>query len=149
MAKLNLSQAAKAVGKNRTTIWRHVNTGKLSIERDREGLPLVDTSELIRVYGEISLNATADAVEVQHQATPSYDDLIATIDLLRSEQAEMREQLSSLTFLIGHNKSITSTTEEAVASDKAENDPSWPAEIKSLEDISVRDEIRKKYSQTR
>ena len=58
MAKINLSKAAELVGKDRTTIWRHVKSGKLSIERDADRLPFVDTSELIRVYGEIKLNAT-------------------------------------------------------------------------------------------
>lgn len=75
MAKLNLSQAAKIVGRNRTTLWRHINNGKLSIERDRDGNPLVDTSELLRVYGEMKLDATLEqekSITMKHHLTMSF-----------------------------------------------------------------------------
>lgn len=46
MAKVNISQAARLTGKSRTTIHRKLNSGELSIQSS-----LIDTSELIRVFG--------------------------------------------------------------------------------------------------
>lgn len=151
MAKVNLSQAAKLTGKNRTTIWRHINGGKLSSERDRDGLPFVDTSELIRVYGELIPIATPLQEEKPHQATPSYGELVRVVELLRKEQSEMKEQLIDLKNRLSYtptNAEIEKAkfnTPPPEEKGKPENDLSWPVEIKSLTDIVLRDEIRKKY----
>jgi hypothetical protein len=146
MAKVNLSQAAKLTGKNRTTIWRHINSGKLSIDRDRDGLPFVDTSELIRVYGELEPIATGDTEKKPHQATYSYEDLIAIVELLRKEQAEMKAEIENLTnrltYIPEPNSKELSTVKQ---SKKPEDDPDWPREVKTMADIILRNEINKKY----
>lgn len=59
MAKLNISQAAKASGKSRSTIQRHIKSGKLSVSRDTAGNIEIDTAELLRVFGELKQNTTA------------------------------------------------------------------------------------------
>lgn len=50
MAKISISEAARLTGKNRSTLHRHINSGKLSKDFDNEGNPVLDTSELTRVY---------------------------------------------------------------------------------------------------
>jgi hypothetical protein len=148
MAKVNLSQAAKLTGKNRTTIWRHIHSGKLSIERDRDGLPFVDTSELIRVYGELEPIATGDPEKKPHQATYDYEDLIAIVDLLRKEQAEMKAEIENLTNRLTYIPEPNSKEPSPVTqSKKPEDDPDWPREVKTMADIILRNEINKKYSQ--
>lgn len=137
MAKLNLSQAAKTTGKNRTTIWRHIKSGKLSAQNGTDGLPYVDTSELLRVYGELKTDATPATPELQHYATPLYQDLIDTIEMLRKEQAEMREQLANLTNRL--------TYTPPVSPKKPEDDPRWPQEVKTTADLALRNEIRREY----
>lgn len=150
MAKLNLSQAAKIVGKNRTTIWRHISSGKLSAERDRDGLPFVDTSELIRVYGELKLDATHAAEKLQHQATPSYEDLIEAVYQLREEQIRMREQIISLTNRLTHTPLVTEIDNESTNSKNLlpEHDPHWPEKITSMADIIKRQEIKGQYDKS-
>jgi hypothetical protein len=148
MAKLNLSQAAKVTGKNRTTIWRHVNSGKLSAERDRDGLPFVDTSELIRVYGELTSIATEPLKKKSHGATPSYDALIATVELLRKEQAEMKKQIVNLTNRLAYIPDKNDTEidlSSPLQSINPEDDPDWPKEVKTMADITLRSEIKKRY----
>ena len=147
MAKVNLSQAAKLTGKNRTTIWRHIHSGKLSIERDRDGLPFVDTSELIRVYGELEPIATGKNEKKPHQATYDYEDLIAIVELLRKEQAEMKAEIENLTNRLTYipepnSKELSPVTQ----SKKPEDDPDWPKEINSISDINLRMELKAKYS---
>lgn len=136
MAKLNLSQAAKSVGKNRVTLWRHINSGKLTAERDRDGNPLVDTSELLRVYGELKGHATGSNTPKQQQATHAYDELIKLIDILRQEQKEMKEQIELLNNRLEY---------KPADNPKPENDPEWPREIKSMADIILRNKIKLRY----
>ena len=145
MAKINLSKAADVVGKDRTTIWRHVKSGKLSVERDRDGLPFVDTSELIRVYGELKVYATPKFEKKPQPATRSYNDLITIIEHLRTEQAEMKDQIISLTYRLTE-KPLDIVTESKLIT--PENDPAWPSEVKSMADICLRKEIRTKYKNT-
>jgi hypothetical protein len=146
MAKVNLSQAAKLTGKNRTTIWRHIHSGKLSIERDRDGLPFVDTSELIRVYGELEPIATDTPEKKPHEATHSYEELIGLIEQLRKEQLEMKVHIENLTNRLSYtpelkNKELSSVKQ----SKKPEDDPDWPINLETLADITLRNEIKKKY----
>lgn len=48
---LNLTEAARAIGRNRTTVFRAIKTGKLSAIRDEAtGEWLVEPAELFRVY---------------------------------------------------------------------------------------------------
>lgn len=138
MAKVNLSKAALLVEKNRTTIWRHIKQGKVSIERDRDGNPLVDTSELLRVYGELKPVATPKIKNIQHQATDRFSELIAEVAALRKEHSKLVEELVDLKLRL-YAPTIPSTITEA------EKDPDWPSSVNSIEDINLRNKIREKY----
>jgi len=52
MTKLNISQASKLYGKDRSSIQRKIKNGELSCEADENGHKQIDLSELIRIYGE-------------------------------------------------------------------------------------------------
>jgi len=145
MTKLNLSQAAKVVGKNRVTLWRHINTGKLSAERDRDGNPLVDTSELLRVYGELKKPATPSNNKKQQSETPSYDELLLLIKELKEEQSEMKEIILDLRNRLEYKPVAAQPEDEKVTNSNPEDDPEWPQEIKSFADILLRDQIKKRY----
>ncbi|MDT3309704.1 hypothetical protein [Shewanella vaxholmensis] len=145
MAKLNLSQAAKIVGRNRTTLWRHINNGKLSIERDRDGNPLVDTSELLRVYGEMKLDATLEQEEKHHNETPSYDELFQLVQEMKKEQSEMRLLILELSNRLEYKSEKPADTIESVTNSNPELDPEWPKEVQTFADITLRNEIKAKY----
>ena len=51
--KLTISEAAKSVGKSRNVLYRAIESGKISVEKNRDGTQVIDVSELIRVYGEL------------------------------------------------------------------------------------------------
>lgn len=148
MAKLNLSQAAKAVGKSRVTLWRHINTGKLSAERDRDGNPLVDTSELLRVYGEIKNSATPRNTKNKHHETPSYDELLLLVKALKEEQSEMKEIILDLKNRLEYKPTPTQETHEKVTNSRPENDLEWPKVALTIADITKRNDIRKKYGES-
>ncbi|MGI2103429.1 hypothetical protein ACRN9O_21935 [Shewanella oncorhynchi] len=145
MAKLNLSQAAKVVGKNRVTLWRHINAGKLSAERDRDGNPLVDTSELLRVYGVLKQDATHESEKKQHNETPSYEELLQLVKEMRKEQSEMKSLILDLSNRLEYKPENPTFQHDYVTKSKPESDPEWPKEVKTLADIMLRNEIKAKY----
>jgi hypothetical protein len=48
-----MTEAAKLAKVSRRTIQRYTKSGKLSVTKDRQGNPLVDTAELARVFGQL------------------------------------------------------------------------------------------------
>lgn len=50
--KVNISKAAKMVGVDRSTFYRHVDEKGITLDKTNAKRPLVDVSELIRVYGD-------------------------------------------------------------------------------------------------
>jgi hypothetical protein len=109
MALLNISAAARATGKDRTTLHRKMKAGELSATVGPDGSKLLDTSELERVFG--PLRATGDATPaattgVQHapqQPAPAPDPTAAAlVELLRGQLVQsadrerwLREQLEA------------------------------------------------------
>ena len=88
MAKLTVVQAAKAGWPSRQTIYRKVRSGELSAEPDANGTAVIDTSELIRVFGEPASRDTAPE-------TPQSDSgLQAQVSLLQLELTRAREDLA-------------------------------------------------------
>lgn len=53
MAQLPLRQAAKQVGVSRQTVYRMVKDGRLSATVGADGQKVVDTAELLRVFGRL------------------------------------------------------------------------------------------------
>ena len=54
MAELTLREAAIKVGVSRQTVYRMVKTGKLSATLRFDGQKVVDTTELLRVFGRLT-----------------------------------------------------------------------------------------------
>ncbi len=53
MPKISISEAARMVGISRSALYRsYIKIGKITVERDIDGKPMIDLSELIRVFGE-------------------------------------------------------------------------------------------------
>lgn len=91
MVMLSISGAARAAGKDRGTIKRYINSGKLSCSKDAAGNPQIDTAELLRVFGTLASggDAAGDAAEPQYAPADT-----AAIELLRQQlqAAQEREQ---------------------------------------------------------
>ena len=97
-----VSQAAILVGKNRRTLYRHIKSGRLSYEIGNDGNQLIDTSELIRVYGSVTLPETAVSQPVTEQmsqgetanVTTLVADLVAEVRGLSDQLAALKKELS-------------------------------------------------------
>lgn len=69
MPPINVRTAAKLARRNRSTLTRMIENGKLSATRDESGRYLIDPAELERVFGALaSPDATTDAeVDAVHE----------------------------------------------------------------------------------
>jgi hypothetical protein len=63
MALLPLRQAADNVGVARQTLYRYVKTGRISATVGHDGQKLVDTAELLRVFGRLQQPVTGETGE--------------------------------------------------------------------------------------
>jgi len=99
-ARFNVSQAAKAVGKARSTINRDIDNGKVSVTRNAKGQPFIEIAELERVYGDVSIETVTEPVQFGHYGTPKNDNsdsaLNKEIELLRERLADKDSVIDDL-----------------------------------------------------
>ena len=99
MAKVLVTQAAQLVGKSRKSLYRHIKQGKLSVSQNEEGVSLIETSELIRVYGSLRQVETGDKPKSAPQRDSkrdTFESLISELKLLRQEVSSLREELANV-----------------------------------------------------
>jgi excisionase family DNA binding protein len=91
MARHTVSEAAKLAGVTRRTIYRHIKAGKLSATVTDGDSAVIDTSELLRVYGVLSQPEPEQVYTGSHENQPEY------VTLLLAEMSQMRAQIETLT----------------------------------------------------
>ena len=94
MAKLNITQAAKVVGKRRATLYEHIKKGKLS--RNSDGT--IDTSELIKVYGELKRAVELDSTDSTDviERTLGHESTLGSVPFLKHENEHLRDKIREL-----------------------------------------------------
>jgi regulator of replication initiation timing len=105
VAKVNITQAAKLAGITRQHLHKkYINPkdkegkplpARLSVEQDRQGNPVIDTSELLRVFGSL-VDDTGDTGDSKQQSTDlryATPENIAETAVLQVEVKLLREQL--------------------------------------------------------
>lgn len=131
MAKISISEASRLTGKSRTTLHRLIKAGELSSCSGVKNTKLLDTSELLRVFGTLSSvptvqldeqvtgqQFTGEAVlseQVNQQLTQEVEHLRA---LVTAQQSHI-DSLKQAMLLLEHKKEIEPV---AAASD---NSPWW------------------------
>ena len=97
MAQLTMRQAATAAGVSRQTIYRAADAGRLSVTTDRQGQKVVDTSELIRVFGALQQPGDSPAKDASNlpRLSRGTAGLDATTTALQIEVATLKAQLEA------------------------------------------------------
>lgn len=88
MAQLRIAAAARAAGKDRGTLNRYIKSGKLSTTKDASGCIVIETAELLRVFGELKGdggNAATDAAAPAAANSSVQHVLEATLELLKQQ----------------------------------------------------------------
>jgi hypothetical protein len=91
MTQLTILEATKFCGKDRKTLYRAIKQGKLSATTATSGTLQIETSELIRVYGESATKSVAQGTG-ESVALPQIET--ANEALLRQENAFLKERLA-------------------------------------------------------
>ncbi len=112
MARLSISEAARQVGISRQYLHKkYISTGKLSVNKDENDKPYVDTAELLRVFeGRLA----GQRQEVPVVASISYHEMTVEKDRqVLSQLQDYREQLAKAEdrekWLRGQVESLTAT----------------------------------------
>ncbi len=90
MASHSVTEAAKLAGVTRRTIYRHIKAGKLSASVTGGDSTVIETSELLRVYGVLS------QPEPEKVSTGSLENQPEYVTLLLAEMSQLREMVSHL-----------------------------------------------------
>lgn len=97
MAWHTIQEAQTLTGKSRRTLYRDMAAGRLSWAPEGESGRRLETSELIRVYGELRPMAQQDADKVAHGDTASGTQdialVLAELRALRAEVVELRQAM--------------------------------------------------------
>ena len=127
MALVTKSEASSLTGKSIKTIYRHIDTGKLSSTLDENNKKQVDTAELVRVYGEIKID---DELLTKNDNTKM--SLIENKEERKKErELEIENENKILKERIGHLEAILSEKQSHIDSlkqamllleDKSKND---------------------------
>ena len=97
--KYSLSEAAKATGKNKTTIQRAIKNGKISAIKGNKGSYEIDPSELHRVFPPAATQRDAQhnqSNDTQRDKVSSNNSSLERIFELEKELAVMRERATGL-----------------------------------------------------
>ena len=92
MALVTIAQAARTVGVARSTIYSHLQLGKLSATRTPTGERRIDTSELTRVYGSVGQTMQSDVVS---PAPLDVAILQARIEALEAQNRLLRDEVQA------------------------------------------------------
>lgn len=119
MAIINLSQAAKLAGVTRQTLYKHIETGKISKSELACGSPGLDTAEIMRVYGKHA----NEAVEISQSNTAALHsdneklraELKAAHELLTAKDAHIDTLKKALVLLENRQVIIQGTPEQTPA----------------------------------
>ncbi len=127
--KVSISKAATMAGVTRATFYRHIEKKGISVDKDSAGNPMIDVSELIRVYGDkvrtpeqvekeksrqpakparendselrIEVEVLRERLRnVENERTRERDQLCSQIDLLKKSLEKAQEQAGKLTAMI-------------------------------------------------
>lgn len=100
MALVTISEAARLTGKARSTLHKYIKQGKLSTTTDSEtGTKKVDTSELIRVFGNIKITGgdmVSPVVKLQQTTPEDTHALQVKLQLLEQENMHLKTEKALL-----------------------------------------------------
>jgi DNA-binding transcriptional MerR regulator len=99
--KHSITEAAKLAGVARSTMFAFARSGKITTEIDGKGRRVIDTAELLRVFGELRSDGLPDT-KIDHARSPA-----------ESETAVLHERIRGL-------EALLAARDEAIAARDAE-----------------------------
>ena len=98
MPILTITEAAKAAGISRPTLYRRIKSGQLSTARHSDGTKGVDSSELVRVFGTLQADTNHTVKTKHHEIESVLQERIKGLEreneLLQQNNEFLRVQLA-------------------------------------------------------
>ena len=92
MAKVSISAAAKIAGISRSNFYKnYIKKGKISVSKDHQGRPHIDTSEVLRVFG--VLQGVTPELSLEAQEIQSTIQKVTTFEVSKNTLLEMENRL--------------------------------------------------------
>ena len=99
MAQVSISEAARLAGISRGSLYKsYIKKGVISVSADAAGKKSIDTSELLRVFGELKGNSSEQpAGEQKYTGEQAQEQLKEQVETARDIEIKMlREQVAEL-----------------------------------------------------
>ena len=87
-----IGQAAKESGKSKSTIWKYVNNGTLSAQKNEDGTYSIDAAELFRVFPA----DTGKTFGERHEESNANQKLFLENEVLKVQLAAQSERVRTL-----------------------------------------------------
>jgi hypothetical protein len=137
MPEISISEAAKRAGISRQKLYEnYINKGRISVSKNVKGKPCIDTSEILRVFGELKNIDTSDTNsdnESDIKLQPENKDDNTPFLTLRLEVERLRAENAGLQALADERKSRIEEQRERIQGlevrlleDKREQKPEEP-----------------------
>lgn len=165
--KYSVSDAAKIVGITRQTIYRHITSKPISVEKDDNGNQFIEASELLRVYGNKinfeAINETADSNKnvtntdvtinnstslqvLEEQLNSAKTQISMLQDQINRERSVLEEQLDTLKSALeksqeSHNQTVALLTDQTKDKDDRVGD-----QEKKLDELVKANEMLRKQN---
>lgn len=97
MASVTITNAARLAGISRQYLYKaYIKTGKISVDRDSNGTPTIETAELLRVFGVLNGEWAGETSVSQHSSQEETVKNDVDIKLLSAEVAAKDEVIRRL-----------------------------------------------------
>ena len=97
MALVSVSQAARLAGISRQHLYRkYIKPGEISVQRDEKGDPIIDTSELLRVFGVLEGDTSGDDNKLQKATQEKYSGDSALVTELQAKLQVLQAENNAL-----------------------------------------------------
>ena len=85
MARVSITEVARLAGIGRSSFYQtYINKGAISVSKDSSGKKFIETSELIRVFGELEDNTSGQTPDIQSQT----EERAEVLDVTATETAK-------------------------------------------------------------
>ncbi len=164
--KHSISAAHRITGKSRTTIDKHIKSGKLSCEQDANGNKVIDASELLRFYGEDCDFERAESSAKKSSRKSNQDvkgeqgmhsELNTVQQLLDSERKERQREREQLQDQIDRLSGVLERSQDGhnrltlLLEDRTGGVGEWENSLRNLEEriANQENQFRKKYAESK
>jgi len=90
--EFTIGQAAKESGRSKSTIWKYVNNGTLSAQKNTNGSYRIDAAELFRVFPPTA----GETFDERHKETNANQQLSMENEVLKVQLAAQSERIRTL-----------------------------------------------------